>query len=102
MPVVRISRGSFKLDDYSTIAKLLDESQRTLVPDIRQLGGCLHYWAAIDQRSNTMVNVSVWGSLIEAKQMETFAPMAKLAEEFIKLGVVFERPIVNYEILWEI
>ncbi len=37
-----------------------------------------------------------------AKQMETLAPMLALAAEFVGLGVTFERPITNYEILWQI
>jgi quinol monooxygenase YgiN len=102
MITVRISRGAFDPDDYDRIAKLLDESRLTLVPAIRQLEGCLHYWAGIDRSSNTMVNVSVWRSSNHARQMETLMEMKLLAGEFSKLGVRFERPINNYDILWEI
>jgi quinol monooxygenase YgiN len=102
MHIVRISRGSFKPDDYDKIAKRLSEAHPTLVRGIRQLDGCLHYWAGIDHHSNTMVNVSVWRSLTDAKQMETLSSMSALASEFSKLGVNFERPIINYDILWEI
>ena len=102
MATVRISRGSFIPDSYDRIAKRLDESQYTLVPRIRELDGCLHYWAGIDRNSNTMVNVSVWRSLNDAKQMEGLAEMKTLADEFLKLGVKFERPINNYEVVWEL
>jgi quinol monooxygenase YgiN len=102
MSVVRISRGFFKPDDYDRIAERLEEAQQTLVPGILRLNGCLHYWAGIDHQSNTMVNVSVWQSFTDAKQMETLAPMLALADEFSRLGVNFERPIVNYNILWQI
>ena len=102
MPVVRISRGSFKPEDYERIRTRLDQSYQTLAPAIRRLRGCMHYWAGIDRATNTMVNVSVWKSLADAKQMDTLAPMLALAGEFVKLGVVFERPIANYEILWQI
>ena len=34
--------------------------------------------------------------------METLTEMKLLADEFTKLGVRFERPINNYEVLWEI
>ncbi len=101
MEIIRISRGSFKPEDFERIQKLLDESQHTLIPAIRQMTGCLHYWAGIDRHSNAMVNVSVWRSLHDAKQMETLAPMLALAQEFIELGVRFERPIINYEVRWE-
>ncbi len=102
MVTVRISRGAFNADDYDRIAKLLDESRLTLIPAIRQLEGCLHYWAGIDRGSNTMVNVSVWRSLDEARNMETLAEMKALAGEFTRLGVRFERPINNYQVVWEI
>ena len=102
MPVLRISRGSFKPGDYARIKARLDASEQTLVPAIRKLRGCVHYWAGIDPATNTMVNVSVWNSLADAKEMETLVPMLALAGEFVKLGVVFEHPIANYETLWQI
>jgi len=102
MPVVRISRGSFKPEDYERIKARLDESRQTLVRAITKLSGCMHYWVGIDRTTYTVVNVSVWASLADARQMETLAPMLALAGEFVKLGVVFERPIANYETLWHI
>ena len=99
---LRLSRGSFKPENYERIKARLDESQRTLVPAIRALSGCMHYWSGIDRTTSTMINVSVWKSLSDAKQMETLPPMLALAGEFVKLGVVFERPIANYETLWQI
>jgi hypothetical protein len=102
MPILRISRGSFKPEDYESIKTRLDEAQKTLVPAIRKLSGCMHYWVGIDRTTNMMVNVSVWMSLANAKQMETLAPMLALASEFVKLGVAFERPIANYETIWQI
>ena len=102
MPILRISRGSFKPEDYEKIKARLDESQQALVPAIRILSGCMHYWAGIDRMTSTMINVSVWKSLSDAKRMETLPPMLALASEFVKLGVIFERPIANYETLWQI
>lgn len=100
--VVRISRGSFAPDRYAAVRVRLDESGRALVPAIRQLNGCLHYWAGVDPVSNTLVNVSVWATVQDARQMESLAPMLALAREFVALGVTFERPITNYEVLWEL
>lgn len=100
--IVRISRASFPPEQYETIKARLDEAQESLVPAIRELTGCLHYFAAIDRESSTMINVSVWRSLADANQMQTFEPMLALAEEFRREAVQFERPIINYESIWEI
>ncbi len=102
VPVVRISRGAFEPAAYSAIQERLIDSKKTLIPAIRALHGCLHYYVGIDVTSNTMINVSVWASLEDAKQMDKLAPMLALAAEFTKLGVRFERPIPNYETLWEL
>ena len=102
MPIVRISRGSFAPEKYETIKSRLDAAQKSLLPAIRGLAGCLHYFAAIDRESSSMVNVSVWRSLVDAQQMQTLGPMLALAEEFTREGVQFERPIINYQTLWAV
>ena len=90
MAIVRISRGSFASEQYETVRTRLDAAQKTLVPAIRGLAGCLHYFVAIDRDSSSMVNVSVWRSLADAQQMQTLAPMLALAEEFTREGVRFD------------
>ena len=100
--VVRISRGTFAAQDYERVRNRLSESEHSLVPAIRNLNGCVHYWAGIDRTTNTMVNVSVWRTLADATQMEGLAAMRALAGEFVQFGVRFETPIVNHEVLWEI
>jgi quinol monooxygenase YgiN len=100
--LVRLSRGSFPAERYDAVRARLAAAEATLVPAIRALPGLLHYHAAIDRASSSMVNVSVWRSLAEAQQMQTLAPMLALAEEFTREGVVFERPIPSYETLWSI
>lgn len=102
MPVIRLSRGSIPAEKYTIVRDRLRSAQSSLVPAIKALRGCLHYWAGVDSVSNTMVNVSVWATLDDAKQMETLAPMLALATEFVSMGVQFERPITNYQSLWEI
>ncbi|HEY6893463.1 MAG TPA: hypothetical protein VI258_04805 [Rhodanobacteraceae bacterium] len=100
--IVRLSRGRFDPGKYDDVRQRLDDSQQTLIPAIRALHGCIHYWAGIDPVGNTMVNISVWHAIDDARQMDTLAPMQALAAEFTALGVTFERPIVNYDTLWEI
>ena len=100
LPVVRISRGSFDPEKFDAIKQRLEDAQKSLVPAIRRLAGCLHYFAAIDRETSTMVNVSVWRSRADAQQMQTLGPMLALAEDFTRDGVRFERPIINYQTLW--
>jgi hypothetical protein len=102
MLVVRISRGSFDPALYEKVKERLTASQESLIPAIKQLKGLQHYYAGIEASSNTMINVSVWATLADAQQMSTLAPMLALAQEFTALGVKFERPIINYETVWEI
>jgi quinol monooxygenase YgiN len=100
--VVRISRGSYPPALHADITARLAESARALVPAITALEGCVSYYAGTDEGSSTMVNVSVWDTLAHAQAMAALAPMLALAQEFIALGVQFERPIINYPALWQI
>jgi hypothetical protein len=102
MPIVRFSRGAFAPELFDTIQMRLTESRTSLEPALKQVRGLQHYYAGIDAASNTMVNISVWDTLAYAQQMDTLAPMLSLAQEFIGLGVQFERPIINYTALWEL
>jgi hypothetical protein len=102
LPVVRISRASFPAERSAEVRRRLAASQQSLVPALRALPGCLDYFAGIDPASSTLVNVSVWRTLAEAKRLDDFEPMRKLASEFTQAGVVFERPVLNYETLWRL
>ena len=99
MPVVRISLGRFDATNYDAIRKLLEDSQKTLIPAIRALKGNQAYYVGIDPENNAMTNVSVWDTRADAEQMATLQPMLNLAKIFVDAGVRFERPIINYEIL---
>jgi hypothetical protein len=100
MPVVRISLGRFDAANYDAIRRLLDDSQKTLIPAIRAPNGNRVYYVGIDPENNAMTNVSVWDTRTDAEQMATLQPMLDLAKIFVDTGVRFERPITNHEILW--
>jgi hypothetical protein len=59
-------------------------------------------YTAIDEASRTIVYVSFWDDVEAAKQLGTLPEMQAAGAEMIKLGVEFERPVVNYETLWSI
>ena len=99
---VRISKGRYAPDRHAEVTARLTASSEVLVPAIRALPGCLAYYAGSDQASSTMVNVSVWTTFENAQAMATLPEMTALAKEFMSLGVEFERPIVNYPVLWQV
>jgi hypothetical protein len=100
-PVVRVSQGFFEPDMLASVSAKLDEGRATLEPALRSLRGLLHYYVAVDQISNSLVNVSVWESLTAAQQMDTLREMLAQRDIFLGLGVKFE-PIRNYPGLWSI
>jgi quinol monooxygenase YgiN len=99
--IVRISKGSYPPSRHAEFTARMAEAGKTLIPAIQRLPGCLSYFAATDETSSTMVNVSVWDTLEHAQAMATLPEMAALPREFIALGAEFERPIVNYTSLWQ-
>jgi quinol monooxygenase YgiN len=99
---VRISKGGYRPELHTEVTVRLKQSAVTLVPAIKGLPGCLSYYAGSDETSNTMINVSVWDSVEHAQAMDSLPKMSALAKEFIVLGVEFERPIVNYPVLWSL
>jgi hypothetical protein len=100
MPVVRVSLGRFDADKLDTVRRLLDDSQKILIPAIRALKGNRAFYAGIDHKNNAMTNVSVWDTQKDAEQMDSLQAMRDLARIFSDAGVHFETPITNHETLW--
>jgi hypothetical protein len=101
-PVIRISVGKFEADKAALVEEKLRASRARLENGIRGMTGNLAYYVGIDHTNNAMHNVSMWESVADANQMATFAPMLALGEEFTKLGVRFDRPILNCDTLWQL
>ena len=98
--IVRISKGRYPSSRHAEFTERMNKAAEFLIPAIRRLPGCVSFFAATDEASCTMVNVSVWETLEHAQAMATLPEMGVLAQEFVALGAEFERPIVNYEALW--
>jgi hypothetical protein len=101
-PVIRISVAKFEADKAALVEEKLRASQGRLESGIRGMTGNLAYYVGIDHTNNAMHNISIWESISDANQMATFAPMLALGEEFAKLGVRFDRPILNCHTLWQL
>jgi hypothetical protein len=78
------------------------ESYAVLEPGIRGMHGLIHFYTGEDADSNSLSNVSVWRSLEDAKQLDTYQPMLDLGKVFVSKGARFERPVMNYVSQWEI
>ncbi|MGO1073781.1 hypothetical protein [Lysobacter sp. CA199] len=98
--IVRISKGTYPAGIHAEVTARMNAASQSLVPAIRRLPGCLGFYVATEESSSTMVNVSIWDALEQAQAMSTLAEMSALAQEFTALGVQFERPIINYPVLW--
>ena len=97
MPTVRVSVLRCHPQQFAEFKKMM-----ALEPGIRQMRGLIHFYAGEDEAVNSLTNVSVWRTLEDAKQLDTFQPMLDLGKEFVSKGATFERPIMNYASLWEI
>jgi hypothetical protein len=100
-PIVRVSQGFFEPQILDSVIAHLREGRSTLEPALRTLHGLLHYYVSLDAVSSSMVNISVWETLADAKQMETLPEMLAQRDVFVGLGVKFQ-PIRNYSGLWSI
>jgi hypothetical protein len=101
-PVIRISIGKFDTDKTALVEEKLVASRQKLESGIRAMRGNLGFYAGVDRINHAMHNVSIWQTLDDAIQLDTFAPMLALAGEFNAAGVRFERPILNFETLWDL
>ena len=101
MPAIRVSIMHCQPDKFDIFRQLMTDSLPVLEPGIRAMRGLVHYYAGADQAVNSLTNVSVWRTLVDAQQMDTFQPMLDLGKKFVAEGATFERPIMNYASLWE-
>jgi len=99
--VVRISILRCPATQFAEIKQMMADAEAALA-GIRQLPGLVEFYAGEDAATNSLCNVSVWRTLADAHQLDTFQPMLDLGAGFIAKGAVFERPVMNYSPQWEI
>jgi len=100
--VVRVSVIRCKPEAFAELRDMMMAALAPLGPGISKLHGLLHFYAGADEATASLINVSVWTSLEDAKQLDSFQPMLDLGREFVAKGAVFERPIMNHTTLWEL
>lgn len=102
MPTIRVSVIRCQPQHFAELKKMMAEAAAVLGPGIRRMRGLIHFYAGEDEAVNSLVNVSLWRTLEDAKQLDTYQPMLDLGKEFVSKGATFERPIMNYASQWEI
>ena len=102
MPTVRVSVLRCQPQHFAELKKMMAESMAVLEPGIRRMRGLVRFYAGEDEAVSSLTNVSVWQTLEDAKQLDTFQPMVDLGKAFTAKGAIFERPVMNYASLWEI
>ena len=99
--IVRISKGTFHLENTKEIERLLEQAENTLREPLQQMHGLVHYYVGIDREHGSVTNVSVWETIEDARAMYSLQPMLDLRPSFEEAGAVFET-ITNHETLWTI
>ena len=102
MLTVRVSVLRCDPSKFAELRQMMADSYAMLEPGIRGMRGLIHFYAGEDETTSSLSNVSVWHSLEDAKQLDTYQPMLDLGKIFVSKGATFERPVMNYVSQWEI
>jgi phage-related protein len=101
-PVVRVSIIRCAPENFIEIQQMMIEADSILRPGIEAMRGLINFYAGADEATSSLTNVSVWKTLDDARQLDTFQPMLDLGKTFTQKGAAFERPIMNYLTLWQL
>jgi len=101
-PVVRVSILRCPPERFAELRQMMMDADAVLRPGIEAMAGLLAFYVGADEATISLSNVSLWTSLEAAKQLDNFQPMLNLGKLFIAKGATFERPIMNYDTLWQL
>jgi len=101
-PVVRVSILRCAPEKFAELRQMMIETDSVLRPGIEAMPGLIDFYAGADEATSSLINVSTWKTLDNAKQLDTFQPMLDLGKAFVQKGATFERPIMNHLTLWQL
>jgi hypothetical protein len=61
---------------------MMVEADSVLRPGIEAMPGLINYYLSADEATSSQTNVSIWKTVDNAKQMDTFQPMLDLGKAF--------------------
>jgi hypothetical protein len=101
-PVVRVSILRCAPEKFAEFQQMMIETDSILRPGIEAMPGLISFYVGADEATSSLSQVSLWKTLDDAKQLDTFQPMLDLGKAFVQKGATFERPIMNYSTLWQL
>jgi hypothetical protein len=101
-PVIRVSILRCQPEKFLELRQMMIEADAVLRPGIEAMPGLLDFYAGADEATSSLTNVSIWETLENAKQLDTYQPMLESGKTFVEKGATFERPIMNYATLWRL
>jgi hypothetical protein len=101
-PVIRVSILRCQPEKYLELRQMMIEADAVLRPGIEAMAGLIAFYAGADEATSSLANVSIWETLENAKQLDTYQPMLDAGKAFVERGATFERPIMNYATLWQV
>lgn len=101
-PVIRVSIMRCAPKKFTEFQQMMIETDSVLRPGIEAMPGLIDFYTGADEATSSLAQVSIWKTLDEAKQLDTFQPMLDLGKTFTQKGATFERPIINYLTLWRV
>jgi hypothetical protein len=101
-PVVRVSILRCVPEKFAELQQMMVEADSVLRPGIEAMPGLINFYAGADEATSSLMNVSIWKTLDNAKQLDIFQPMLDLGKVFVQKGATFERPIMNHLTLWQL
>ena len=100
--VIRVSIIRCQPDRFEHLKSMVAESEAELRGGLEAMPGLIAFYAGADNATSSMTNTSVWDNLEHARQLDSFQPMLLAGKRLAAEGATFERPIMNYEMLWTI
>ena len=101
-PVVRVSIMRCAPETFLDFQQMMIETDSVLRPGIEAMPGLISFYVGADEATSSLSQVSIWKTLADARQLDTFQPMLDLGKSFVQKGATFERPIMNYLTLWQL
>lgn len=101
-PVVRVSILRCAPEKFAELQQMMIDADAVLRPGIEAMPGLIAFYAGADEATSSLMNVSIWKTLDNARQLDTFQPMLDLGKVFVQSGATFERPIMNHLTLWQL